>query len=217
MVYCSAVAGGEGLKKSAQQQSSPENRSCGAQVSLHGASSPLPLPHEEELHKAISLQGCLWAEIISSLNRKGSYKVGGCREGSQNMKNWYSPLSNYAAALPGAGTKVCRHIFCLLAEVGSRHSHFSPGGHGQVHTGSCGLPFLFWMVWVRIKHRDIIKGFCHAGHVYTSTVGMEKLLASSVSGLKFIHIPPTTPAFLGSQGDGLRIMLYGTFLRCYQP
>ena len=122
-------------QKGTQQQSSPEDRSCGAQVSLCWASSPLPLPHRGELHKAISLQGCLWAEIISPLNRKEAYKVGVHGVGSQNMINWYSPLSNYAAALLGMCTNVCRHIFCLPAGAGSGHSHLSPRGHGQVGSG----------------------------------------------------------------------------------
>lgn len=55
------------------------------------------------------------------------------------------------------------------------------------------------MVLVRIKHRDIIKGFCHAGHVHTSTVGMEELSSSFVfRGLRFTHTPSTTSDFLGS-------------------
>lgn len=114
-------------QKGTQQQSSPEDRSCGAQVSLHWSSSPLPLPHGGKLHKAISLQGCLWAEIISPLNRKEVYKVGVHGEGSQNMLNGYSPLSNYSTALPGACTDVCRHIFWLLAGVGC--SRLSPREH----------------------------------------------------------------------------------------
>lgn len=128
-------------QKGTQQQSSLEDRSCGAQVSLHWASSPLPLPHGGELHKAISLQGCLWAEIISPLNRKEAYKVGVHGKGSQNVINRYSPLSNYTAALPGTCTNVCRHIYCLLAGAGGRRSCLPPRRHRQAGAGQSGTSF----------------------------------------------------------------------------
>lgn len=131
-------------QKGTQQQSSPEDRSCGAQVSLHWVSSPQPLPHGGELHKAILLHGCLWAEITSPLNREKAYKVGVRGEGSQNMINWYSLLSNYAAALPGAHTDGWRLIFCLQAGVHGGCSRLSHMGHGLVGTGSSGTSLFFY-------------------------------------------------------------------------
>lgn len=132
-------------QKGTHQQSNPEDRSCGAQVFLHWAPSPLPLPHRGELHKAILPQGCLWAEIISPLNRKEAYKMGVREEGSQNMINWYLPLSNYTTALPGMCKDVHGHTFCLPAGAHSRHSRLSPMDRWA--PGKLGLLFKNFFGW----------------------------------------------------------------------
>lgn len=91
--------------------------------------------------------------------------------GFQNTTNRYSPLSNYTAALPGAVP------MSVDTSSASHPEHLSPRGHGQVGDGSSGTSFsLFWWVVMRVKHRDIIKGFSCAGQVHTSTVGMEDVL-----------------------------------------
>lgn len=210
MVYCSAAAGHSAAKQ-------PRGQVLWYHRFPYIGHHHHYLCHmEESCTKLSHLQGCLWAEVISPLNRKESYKVGVCGEGSQNTINWYSPLSNYAAALPGMCTNGCGTSSASWLE--QTMDLFVCPPRGMDRWVIWDFFSSFQLVWMRIKHKDIVKGFCHAGQVHASTVGMEGPSSCSVfEGLKFMHFPPTTSAFLGSQGDGLRIILYGASLRCYQP
>lgn len=134
------------------------------------------MPHGESRTKLWCYRG-VQGEIISPPNRKEAHKVGVGGGGFQNTTNRYSLLSNYIAALLSAvlmsvGTSSASHS----EQVGDI-SHLSPRGHGQVADGASGTSFfLFWWVVMRVKYRDIIKGFSCAGQVHTSAVGMEDVL-----------------------------------------